>query len=204
MANRLVALIKDKQASLTKLQGELADLEKARALLAAGTDSSTLAALWQRSGGAHVIGYRSSKNGKIYRRLVLWVGTWASAEELLALKVDVGGTVLLAPRRRWIATGRLARRLCQEIFPHVGGQKKERLRELLAVETSGCASPKVKTVRAKRVRPPQSVSRLPKTSLPGPSHPAPILAPPVPTRNTPAPPSAQVVRAVKKDPVPAL
>jgi len=132
MANRLVALIKDKQASLTKLQGELADLEKARALLAAGTDSSTLAALWQRSGGAHVIGYRSSKNGKIYRRLVLWVGTWASAEELLALKVDVGGTVLLAPRRRWIATGRLARRLCQEIFPHVGGQKKERLRELLA------------------------------------------------------------------------
>ena len=111
MANRLVTLIKHRQATLTKLRSELEVLERAQTLLAVGTDSSALAALWERSGGAHVLTYRASKNGKLYRRLVLWVGAGASTEELLALQGDLGGTLLLAPRRRWIAQGALARRL---------------------------------------------------------------------------------------------
>ena len=196
MANQLVTLIKHRQATLTKLRGELEVLERAQTLLAAGTDSSTLAALWERSGGAHVLTYRASKNGKLYRRLVLWVGTWASADELLALKRDLGGTIQLAPRRRWVATGTRARRLCEGIISHVSGRKGERLRELLASETAGCVSPRIpKTRRSARPRPARTI--LPKASLPKPRRPVPI-----PARETPAAPAP--MPKPKKDPVPTL
>lgn len=197
MANRLVTLIKDKQASLTKLRGELADLEKARALLTDGEpDWPALAALWQRSGGAYVILYRASKNSKKYRRLVLYIGAGASTDELLALKGDLGGTLMLSPRRRWVAAGVLAKRLCQGMLPYVGGGKGERLRDLLATETSGCLSPEVKPVKATHVRPPRPAkTRLRKAILP-----KAIPAPPIPAGEAPAP----VVRAAKRDPVPAL
>lgn len=186
----------------------LGELEVSRTLLVGGDpDWPVLAALWERSGGAHVLVCRASKNWKMYRRLVLWIGAGASTEELLALKGDLGGTLLLAPRRRWIAQGALARRLCQGILPHIRSSKKERLRDLLAGETAGCASPKVKVVRPKRVRPPRPArtrppkTRLPKTRLPEPSQPVPIPLAPTPARDTPA---STVVRAVKKDPVPTL
>ena len=204
MANQLVTLIKHRQATLTKLRGELEVLERAQTLLAAGTDSSTLAALWERSGGAHVLTYRASKNGKLYRRLVLWVGTWASADELLALKRDLGGTIQLAPRRRWVATGTRARRLCEGIISHVSGRKGERLRELLGTETAGCVSPKVP--KARRSAPPKPARTiLPKTRLPKPRHPVPIPATPIPPREAPAAPAQEPpMPKPKKDPVPAL
>ena len=69
---------------------------------------------------------------------------------------------------------------------------------MLAGETAGCASPKVKVVRPKRVRPPRPART---SRLPEPSQPVPIPLAPTPARDTPAP---TVVRAVKKDPVPTL
>lgn len=202
MTNRLVTMIEQRRATLTNLQGELADLEKARVLLTDGEpDWPAFAALWQRSGAAHVVIYRASKNGKMYRRLVLYVGAGASTEELLALRGDLGGTLTLAPRRRWIATGALAKWLCQGMLPHVEGSWKEQLRDLLATETSGCVSPKViKAATPSRpipqcIAPPKPTrARLPRA----------IPATPTPVREAPAPPPAQVVQVAKKDPVPSL